>query len=82
MNSAVEWYLESGGVGHGIGADAPQAVPASPPGGCWLLNSAEGRRYGLVVAVEQQLGSRATQARTGDAWNHALLLHSCLPAAA
>ncbi|KAI7837176.1 hypothetical protein COHA_008969 [Chlorella ohadii] len=31
VNSAVEWYLESGGVGHGIGADAPQAVPASPP---------------------------------------------------
>lgn len=34
VNSAVEWYLESGGVGHGTGVEAAQlAVPASPPGG-------------------------------------------------
>lgn len=34
VNSAVEWYLESGGVGHGTGLEAAQqAVPASPPGG-------------------------------------------------
>lgn len=56
VNSAVEWFLESGGVGHGFGAEAAQAAPASPPGALTGDKGSASRPSGSRTPLSPLLG--------------------------